>query len=77
MLNLQLLIQFSQETLDVANKAVDVALAASLVDDVLVVIIAQPSTQFLVRHAGLVLAFAPAPGHLAGNERERGGEEGK
>lgn len=74
MLNLQFLIQFSQQAPDVANEAVDVTLPAGLVDDVLVVIVAQPPTQFLVRHAGLVLTLAPAPGHLAGNEREGSGE---
>lgn len=73
MLNLQFLIQFGQQTLDVANEAIDVALPARLVNDVLVVIVAQPPAQFLIRHAGLVLTLAPAPGHLAGNEREEGG----
>lgn len=59
-----LLRRLSQHALHVADKAVDVALARRLVDDVLVVVVAQASAQLLVVHLGFVLALAPALGHL-------------
>ena len=33
-------------------------------NDILVVVVAQPATEFLVVHLGLVLAYAPATRHL-------------
>ena len=56
----QLFGSVSQKALQVADEAVDVALACGLVDDVLVVVVAQAATQLLVVHLGLVLADAPA-----------------
>lgn len=66
-----LLRRLSQHALHVADKAVDVALARRLVDDVLVVVVAQASTQLLVVHLGFVLALAPALGHLRGGRQKR------
>jgi len=45
----------------VADEAVDVAPSRRLVDDVLVVVVAQAAAQLLVVHLGFVLARAPAP----------------
>lgn len=52
------------QVLQIADKAIDVALARCLVDDVLVVVVAQAPAQLLVVHLGLVLADAPATRHL-------------
>lgn len=54
----------SQHALHVAHEAVHVALARRLVDDVLVVVVTQATTQLLIVHLGFVLALAPALGHL-------------
>jgi len=53
-----------QEILQVADETIDVSLAGRFVDDVLVVVVAQSTTQLLVVHLGLVLADAPPPGHF-------------
>lgn len=45
-------------------KLVGVAFAVHFGHDVLVVIIAQCTTQFVVVHVGLAFAFTPASGHL-------------
>lgn len=60
----QLLHRVSQQILQVADEAVDVTLARRLVDDVLVVVVAQASAQLLVVHLRLVLPLSPATGHL-------------
>lgn len=54
----------AQQVLQVAHEAVHVALARGLVDDVLVVVVAQAAAQLLVVHLGLVLPLAPPAGHL-------------
>ena len=54
----------AKHALQVADKAVDVALASGLLDDVLVVVVPQAAGQLLVVHLGLVLAEPPATGHL-------------
>jgi len=48
----------------VAHEAIDVSTPGRLVNDVLVVVVAQTATQFLVVHLGFVLAHAPASRHL-------------
>lgn len=53
-----------QHALQIAHKAVDIALARRLVDDVLVVVVAETATELLVVHLRLVLAHAPAPRDL-------------
>jgi len=60
----QLLGRVAQQALQVTDESVHVALARRLVDDVLVVVVAQASTQLLVVHLGLVFPLAPPPGHL-------------
>lgn len=60
----QLLHRVAQQILQVADEAVDVALPRRLVDDVLVVVVAQASTQLLVVHLRLVFPLSPATGHL-------------
>ena len=65
-LALQLGKRHSQHRLQVAHKAVDVPLPRHLVDDVLVVVVAQTSAQLLVVHLGLVLARAPSSSNLLG-----------
>ena len=57
-------VPFSQHALHVTDEAVDVALARRLVDDVLVVVVAQATAQLLVVHLRFVLALTPAFGHL-------------
>lgn len=52
------------QILQVTNEPVHVALAGRLMDDVLVVIVAQAAAQLLVVHLWLVLANAPSTGHL-------------
>lgn len=49
----------SQQALQVADKAVNITFACRLTNDVLVVVIAQTPTQFLIVHLGFV--FPPAP----------------
>ena len=61
---MQLLWCVAQQALQVADEAVDVALAGRLVDDVLVVIVTQTTAQLLIVHLGLVFPLAPPPGHL-------------
>ena len=53
-----------EEALKITNESVDVSLPSRLVDDVLVVVVAQPATQLLVVHLGLILPDAPPAGHL-------------
>ena len=60
----QLVGRVAEQTLQVAHEAVHVALAGRLVDDVLVVVVAQTARQLLVVHLRLVLADAPAARHL-------------
>lgn len=62
-----LLRRLSQHALHVADEAVDVAFARRLVDDVLVVVVAQAAAQLLVVHLGLVLTLTPTFGHLQVN----------
>ena len=70
-LALQLCKRHPEHRLEVAHEAVDVAFSRHLVDDVLVVVVAQASAELLVVHLGLVLAGAPPPCHLLGvNELE-------
>lgn len=59
----------SQHALNVTHKAVDVAFARRLVDDVLVVVVTQATAQLLVVHLGFVLAPAPALGHLRDQQK--------
>lgn len=54
----------AQQALQVADEAVDVAFPSRLVDDVLVVVVAQATAQLLVVHLGFVFPLAPSPGHL-------------
>ena len=54
----------AQQVLQVAHKAVDIALARRLVYDVLVVVVAEAPGQLLVVHLGLVLADTPPSGNL-------------
>ena len=54
----------AQQAFQVTDEAVDVALARGLVDDVLVIVIAQAAAQLLVVHLGLVFPLAPSPRHL-------------
>lgn len=53
-----------EQALQIANKAIDVAFAGGLVDNVFVVVITQPTRQFLVVHLRLVFADAPASSNL-------------
>ena len=53
-----------EQGLQVADEPVHVALARRLVDDVLVVVVAQPSTKFLVVHLRLVLPRSPPSRNL-------------
>jgi len=62
----QLFRSIPQEILEITDEAVDVSLAGGFVDDVLIVVVAQAATELLVVHLGLVLADAPASGHLVG-----------
>lgn len=61
----ELLGRVAQQALQVADEAVDVAFPGRLVDDVLVVVVAQAAAQLLVVHLGFVFPLAPSPGHLA------------
>ena len=54
----------SQQALQVADKAVDVAFASSLADDVLVVVVAKTTAQLLIVHLGFVLPLPPQQRHL-------------
>jgi hypothetical protein len=62
----ELLGRVSQKAVQVAHEPVHVALARRLVDNVLVVIISESATQFLVVHFGLVFAVAPSARDLVG-----------
>ena len=53
-----------EQGLQVADEPVHVALARRLVDDVLVVVVAQPSAQLLVVHLRLVLPSSPPSRNL-------------
>ena len=63
---LQLIERHPQHGLEVTDKPVHVSLPGHLVDDVLVVVVAETPAQFLVVHLGLVLPRAPPAGHLLG-----------
>lgn len=54
----------SQQALQVADEAIDVAFAGSLAYDVLVVVVSKTTTQLLIVHLGLVLPLPPQQGHL-------------
>ena len=54
----------AQEVLEVADEPVDVPLARGLVDDVLVVVVAQAPRELLVVHLRLILTHAPASSNL-------------
>lgn len=60
----QLLGRVSQKALQVTDEAVDVALARRLMDDVLVIVVAQSSAKLLIVHLGFVFALAPPSGDL-------------
>lgn len=60
----QLLGGVSQQALQVADKAVHVALTRCLVDDIFVIIVAKATAQFLIIHLRLVFPLSPSPGHL-------------
>ena len=55
----------AQQGLQVADEPVHVPLARRLVDDVLVVVVAEAARQLLVVHLGLVLADTPSAGNLS------------
>ena len=65
---MELLGGVAKEGLEVADKPVDVALARRLVDDVLVVVVAQAARQLLVVHLGLVFPQPPSSGDLRKQE---------
>ena len=54
----------SKKSLEITDKPVDISLASSFQDNVLVIIISQSPGQLLVIHLGLVFPHAPPPGHL-------------
>jgi len=54
----------SNEAFHLADEPVNVALARCLVDDILVVVISNTSTQLFVVHLGFVLPLAPSARHL-------------
>ena len=60
----QLLWCVSDDGQHVTDEAIDVSSTWRLVDDVLVVVISQASTQLLIVHLGFVLSRAPATSHL-------------
>ena len=61
---MELLWGVAKEGLQIADEPVDVALARRLMDDVLVVVVAQAPTELLVVHLGLVLPHAPSSSNL-------------
>lgn len=61
---MELLRRVAQQALQVADKTVDVAFPGRLVDDVLVVVVAQATAQLLVVHLGFVFPLAPSSRHL-------------
>ena len=61
----------AQQCLEIADEPVDVPLARSLGDDVLVVVVSEASRKFFVIHFGFVLALAPASRHLVKNRRKK------
>ena len=60
----ELLWCIAKQGLQIADEPVHVPLARRLVDDVLVVVVAQPPTQLLVVHLGLVFPQAPTSRNL-------------
>lgn len=60
----QFLGRVAQKVLEVADETVDIPLSRRLVDDVLIVVVAQTAAQLLVVHLRFVLANAPSLGHL-------------
>ena len=61
---MQFLGREAQQVLQVAHEAVHVPLPRRLVDDILVVVIAQTPAELLVVHLGLVFPLSPPAGHL-------------
>ena len=57
-----------EQILQVTDESVHVALAGRLVDDVLVIVIAQTAAQLLVVHLGFVLPGSPPARHLSGKQ---------
>lgn len=62
----------SQQALQVADKPVNVAFARCLANDVLVVVVAQTTTQLFVVHLRLVLPPTPKQSHLETNPDQAG-----
>ena len=60
----QLLRREAQQAVEVTDEAIDVPLPCCLVNDVLVVVVAQTSRQLLIVHLGLVFADAPSSSNL-------------
>ena len=58
----------SEQVLQVAHKAVDVALSRRLVNDVLIVVVAKASRQLFIVHLRLVLANPPPSSNLGEGE---------
>jgi len=54
----------SQHVLKVADKPIDISSSGSLVNDVLVVVVAKSATQLFVVHLRLLLTGAPATSDL-------------
>ena len=61
----------AQQCLEIADEPVDVPLARSLGDDVLVVVVSEASRKFFVIHFGFVLALAPASRHLVKKKKKK------
>ena len=62
----QLLWRVSQKALQITDESVHIAFAGRLVDNVFVVVVPQPSTQFFVVHFGFIFPYSPASCHLVG-----------
>ena len=54
----------SKETVEITDKSVDVSLAGSFVNDVLVVVIPQTTGEFLIVHLWFIFPRSPPPGDL-------------
>lgn len=65
---MELLWYISQKALQVTYKAVDIALAGRLVNDVLVIVVSKSTAQLFIVHLRLVLPFPPTPGNLQDRE---------
>lgn len=53
-----------KKSLQIADETINVTLASSLMNNILVVIITQSPRQFFIVHLRLVLPDAPSSGHL-------------